>query len=50
MFTCNECIELAVLVKEVSGLRQMVEDVTDSVVGLRFEDEESETRNIVTTI
>ena len=35
--------------KEVSGLRQMVEDMKKTVAGLRFEDKEADTGSRVTT-
>ena len=38
VFTCKGCIVVAVLVKEVSGLKQMVEDMKEMVAGLRLED------------
>ena len=40
---------MAALAKEVDGLRQMVEDMKDMVVGLRFEDKGAETGSRVTT-
>ena len=43
MFTCKGCTEVAVLVKEVSGLRQMVEDMKETVAVLRLEDKGAET-------
>ena len=33
-FTCKGCTEVAVLVKEVSGLKQMMEDLKETVAGL----------------
>ena len=35
--------------KEVEGLRQMVEDMTEKVAGLRFEDKGAETESRVPT-
>ena len=49
MFTCKGCTEVAALVKEVSGLRQMVEDMKETVAGLRLEDKGAETGSRVTT-
>ena len=39
VFTCKVCTEVKVLVKEVEGLKQMVEEMTE-VTGLRLEDKE----------
>ena len=41
-FTCKGCTEVTALVKEVEGLRQMVEDMMEKVAGLRFEDKGAE--------
>ena len=41
-FTFKGCTEVTALVKEVEGLRQMVEDMTEKVAGLRFEDKGAE--------
>ena len=49
MFTCKGCTEVAALVKEVEGLRQMVEDMKETVAGLRIEDKGAETGSRVTT-
>ena len=49
VFTCKGCTEVAALVKEVEGLSQMVEDMTEMVAGLRFEDKGAETGSSVTT-
>ena len=49
MFTCKGCTELTALVKEVEGLRQMVEDMKEMVAGLRFGDKGAETGSRVTT-
>ena len=38
MFTSKGCTEVAALVKEVEGLRQLVEDMKEMVAGLRFDD------------
>ena len=38
MFTCKGCTEVTVLVKEVEGLKQMVDDMMEKVTGLRLED------------
>ena len=46
---CKGCTEVAALVKEVEGLRQMVEDMKEMVAGLRFEDKGAETGSRVTT-
>ena len=37
-FTCKGCTEVTILVKEVEGLKQMVEDMMEKVTGLRLED------------
>ena len=37
-FTCKGCTEVAALVREVEGMRQMLEDMNELVAGLRFED------------
>ena len=47
-FTCKGGTEVTALVKEVEWLRQMVEDMTEKVAGLRFEDKGAETHNRVT--
>ena len=49
MFTCKGCTEVAVLVKEVSGLKQMMEDMKETVAGLHLEDKGAETGSRVTT-
>ena len=49
VFTCKGCTEVAVLVKEVSGLKQMMEDMKETVAGLHLEDKGAETGNRVTT-
>ena len=49
VFTCKGCTEVAVLVKEVSGLKQMMEDMKETVAGLHLEDKEAETGSRVTT-
>ena len=38
VFTCKGCREVKVLVKEVEGLKQMVEEMMEKVTGLRLED------------
>ena len=38
VFTCKGCTEVAVLVKEVSELKQMMEDMKETVAGLHLED------------
>ena len=43
VFTCKGCTEVAVLVKEVSGLKQMMEDMKETVAGLHLEDKGAET-------
>ena len=35
---CKGCTEVNVLVKEVEGLKQMVEEMMEKVTGLRLED------------
>ena len=47
-FTCKGCTEVTVLVKEVEGLKQMVEDMMGTVTILRFEDKGEETESRVT--
>ena len=47
-FTCKGFAEPAALVKEVEGLRQMVEDMMEKVAGLRCEDKGAETGRRVT--
>ena len=49
VFTCKGCTEVAVLVKEVSGLKQMMEDMKATVAGLHLEDKGAETGSRVTT-
>ena len=49
VFTCKGCTQVAALAKEVDGLRHMVEDMKEMVVGLRFEDKGAETGSRVTT-
>ena len=49
VFTCKGCTEVAVLVKEVSGLKQMMEDMKETVAGLHLEDKGAETGSRVTT-
>ena len=49
VFTCKGCTEVAVLVKEVSGLKQMMEDMKETVAGLHLEDKGAETGSSVTT-
>ena len=48
-FTCKGCTEVAVLVKEVSGLKQMMEDLNETVAGLQWDDKGAETGSRVTT-
>ena len=43
------CTEVAVLVKEVSGLKQMMEDLKETVAGLQLDDKGAETGSRVTT-
>ena len=38
VFTCKVCTEVKRLVKEVEGLKQMVEEMMEKVTGLRLED------------
>ena len=50
-FTCKGCTEVTVLVKEVEGLKQMVEDMMmGKVTRMRFEDKGEETESRVTKI
>ena len=49
VFTCKGCTEVAVLVKEVSGLKQIMEDMKETVAGLHLEDKGAETGSRVTT-
>ena len=49
-FTCKGCTEVTVLVKEVEGLKQMVEDMMGKVTRMRFEDKGEETKSRVTKI
>ena len=49
VFTCKGCTDVAVLVKEVSGLKQMMEDMKETVVGLHLEDKGAQTGSRVTT-
>ena len=50
-FTCKGCTELTVLVKEVEGLKQMVEDMMmGKVTRMRFEDKGVETDSRLTKI
>ena len=48
VFTCKVCTEVKVLVKEVEGLKQMVEEMMEKVTGLRLEDKGEETESRVT--
>ena len=48
VFTCKGCREVKVLVKEVEGLKQMVEEMMEKVTGLRLEDKGEETVSRVT--
>ena len=48
-FTCKGCTEVAVLDKEVSGLKQMMEDLKETVAGLQLDDKGAETGSRVTT-
>ena len=38
VFTCKGCTAVKVLVKEVEGLKQMMEEMMEKVIGLRLED------------
>ena len=49
MFTCKGCTEVAVLVKELSGLKQMMEDMKETVAELQLEDKGAVTGSRVTT-
>ena len=48
VFTSKGCTEVKVLVKEVEGLKQMVEEMMEKVTGLRLEDKGEETESRVT--
>ena len=48
VLTCKGCTEVKVLVKEVEGLKQMVEEMMEKVTGLRLEDKGEETVSRVT--
>ena len=48
VFTCKGCTEVNVLVKEVEGLKQMVEEMMEKITGLRLEDKGEETESRVT--
>ena len=48
MFTCKGCTEVTVSVKEVEGLKQMVDGMMQKVTGLRLEDKGDETESRVT--
>ena len=48
MFTCKGCTEVKGLVKEVEGLKPMVEEMMDKVTGVRLEDKGEETDRRVT--
>ena len=48
-FTCKGCTEVAVLDKEVSGLKQMMEDLKETVAALQLDDKGAETGSRVTT-
>ena len=48
VFMCKVCTEVNVLVKEVEGLKQMVEEMVEKVTGLRLEDKGEETESRVT--
>ena len=48
VFTCKGCTEVKVLVKEVEGLKQMVEEMMEKFTGLRLEDKGEETESRVT--
>ena len=49
VFTCKGCTEVTVVVKEVSGLKQMMEDLKETVAGLQLDDTGAETGSRVTT-
>ena len=49
MFTCKGCTEVTVLVREVSGLKQMMEDLKETVAGLQLDATGAETGSRVTT-
>ena len=48
MVTCKGCTEVKVLVKEVEGLKQMVEEMMEKVTGLRLEDKGEAAGNVRT--
>ena len=48
VFRCKVCTEVKVLVKEVEGLKQMVEEMMEKVTGLRLEYKGEETESRVT--
>ena len=48
VFTCKGCTEVKGLVKELEGLKQMVEEIMENVTGLRLEDKGEETESRVT--
>ena len=48
-FTCKGYTEVAVLVKEVPGLKHMMEDLKETVAGLQLDDKGAETGSRVTT-
>ena len=48
VFTCKGCTEVKVLVKEVEGLKQMVEEMMEKVTGLRLVDKLEEKDSRVT--
>ena len=49
VFTCKGCTEVAGLAKEVSGLKQMMEDMKKTVAGLHLENKRAETGSRMTT-
>ena len=49
VFTCKGCTEVKVLVKEVEGLKQMVEEMMEKFTGLRLKDKGEETESRVMT-
>ena len=49
MFTCKGCTEVTVLVREVSGLKQMMEDLKETVAELQLDATGAETGSRVTT-
>ena len=47
-FTCKGCTEVKILVKEVEGMKQMMEHMMEKVTRLRLKDKGDETESRVT--